>query len=111
MPIADVQANGSDDPLVVSASESVNVTLSFDPGGVLGEPGEYRGILLSSFGNLRLFGFQAELIELGEPSLFDARLPPGWYVFLFNVDSSVSWPVRSRGSGAETGFDIMMLLA
>jgi hypothetical protein len=87
-PIADVKANGSDYFLLVSATESVHVTLSFAPGGRLGEPGEYWGTLLSSTGNYPLFGFQAELFELGETSLFDGPLPPGWYVFLFNVEDT-----------------------
>jgi hypothetical protein len=88
MPVADVKANDSDYFLLVSATESVNVTLSFAPGDRSGEPGEYWGTLLSSFGNYPLFGFQAELYELGETSLFDAPLPPGWYVFLFNVEDT-----------------------
>lgn len=88
MPIADIEANGFDPPLTVSAGESVNITLALDPGEKLGQPGEYWGILLSSFGNFVLFDSQAELVEFGETSLFDAPLPVGWYVFVFNVDGT-----------------------
>ena len=87
-PVPDIKTNGSDGPLLVAPAESVNLTISLDPGDMAGEWADWWGILLSSYGTFPLFGFQAPLFELPETSLFDIPLPPGWYVFLFNLDDT-----------------------
>lgn len=87
-PAADVRVNGSDGPLFVTADESVNVALSFDPGGRSGEPGEYWTAVYSSFGSVLLFNAEAELTGFNEVALFDVPLPAGWYLFLFNVEDT-----------------------
>lgn len=88
VPIPDIKVNGQDEPLFVNQNESVNCTISLDPGDKAGAWAEWWGILLSSYGTFPLFAFQAPLFELPVTSLFDVPLPPGWYVFLFNVEDT-----------------------
>jgi subtilisin family serine protease len=87
-PIPDIKANGSDDPLFVTPSESVDISISLDPGDMAGEWADWWGILLSSYGTFPLFGFQYPLFELPLPdtSLFSRSWPVGWYIFLFGLD-------------------------
>jgi len=85
-PVPDIKANGSDDPLLVTPSESVDISISLDPGDMAGEWADWWCILLSSYGNFPLFGFQAPLFELPETSLFSIPWPVGWYIFLFGLD-------------------------
>jgi hypothetical protein len=87
-PTPDVKANGSDGPLVVAPGVNVNVTMSLDPRDEAGESADWWGLVLSSHGNFPLFAFQSPLFELPETSLVDIPLPPGWYVFLFNLDDT-----------------------
>jgi len=94
-PIPDIKANGSDGPLLVAPGVNVDVTISLDPGEKAGEWADWWGVVLSYYGTFPLFAFQAPLFELPETSLFDTPLPPGWYIFLFNLDdtpdSSFDW--------------------
>ena len=85
-PIPDIKANGSDGPLFVTPSESVDISISLAPGDKAGVWADWWGILLSSYGNFPLFGFQAPLFELPETSLFSRPWPMGWYIFLFGLD-------------------------
>jgi hypothetical protein len=86
MPIPDIKANGSDDPLFVTPSESVDISISLDPGDMAGEWADWWGFLLSSYGTFPLFGFQYPLFELPDTSLFSRSWPVGWYIFLFGLD-------------------------
>jgi hypothetical protein len=87
-PIPEIKANGSDGPLFVAPGTDVDITVSLDPGDKAGEWADWWGIALSSYGNFPLFAFQTPLFELPETSLVDIPLPPGWYVFLFNLDDT-----------------------
>jgi hypothetical protein len=85
-PVPDIKANGLDGPLFVIPSESVDLSISLDPGDMAGVWADWWGILLSSHGNFPLFGFQAPLFELPDTSLFSIPWPVGWYIFLFGLD-------------------------
>jgi predicted GH43/DUF377 family glycosyl hydrolase len=85
-PAPDIKANGLDGPLFVTPSESVDISISLDPGDMTGEWADWWGILLSSYGNFPLFGFQCPIFELPETSLFSIPWPVGWYIFLFGLD-------------------------
>jgi len=88
-PVPDIKVNGSDDPtIVVFPGENVDVTVSLDPGEKAGELADWWGIVFTSHGTYPLFIYQGPLFELPETSLFDLPLPPGWYVFLFNLDDT-----------------------
>ena len=87
-PIPDIKANGLDDPLFVTPSESVDISISLDPGDMAGELADWWGILLSSYGNFPLFGFQCPIFELPDTSLFSSPWPMGWYIFLFGLDDT-----------------------
>ena len=84
----DIKANGLDDPLFVTPSESVDISISLDPGDMAGVSADWWGILLSSYGTFPLFGFQAPLFELPDTSLFSRPWPMGWYIFLFGLDDT-----------------------
>gem|GEM_PF-5759549 len=84
--LPDIKANGSDDPLFVTLSESVDISISLDPGDMAGEWADWWGILLSPYGTFPLFGFQCPLFELPDTSLFSRSWPMGWYIFLFGLD-------------------------
>jgi hypothetical protein len=88
-PIPDIKVNGSNDPLVVVLpDQSVNVTISLDPGLKAGEMADWWFVVISPFGTIPLFNLQLPLLELPETSLFDIPLPPGWYTFVFNLDDT-----------------------
>ncbi len=88
-PVPDIKVNGSDDLIViVFPGENVNVTVSLDPGEKAGEMADWWGFVGSPFGTFPLFALQAPLFELPETSLIDIPLPPGWYVFIFNLDDT-----------------------
>jgi hypothetical protein len=88
VPTPDIKANGQDDPIIVTSTDSVDLSISLDPGTMNGQLCEWWGILLSSYGTVPLFGFKAPLFDLAETTLFDTPLPPGWYIFLFNVEDT-----------------------
>jgi PKD repeat protein len=86
LPVPDIKANGLDGPLFITPSESVDISISLDPGDMAGVSADWWGILLSSHGTFPLFGFQAPLFELPETLLFNKPWPTGWYIFLFGLD-------------------------
>jgi hypothetical protein len=111
LPIPDIKANGLDGPLFLTPSQNVNISISLDPGDMTGVLVDWWGILLSSYGNFPLFGFQAPLFELPDTSLFSRPWPVGWYIFVFGLDDvpdgafELDWydyvVVVSQSAGAE----------
>jgi hypothetical protein len=89
-PAIDIKANGSDGPVFVSTIESVNVSLSIEPSGYGGDTVDWWGLMTTSHNPYwsLFFHSQFAFVELPTASLFDIPLPPGWYVFLFNVDDT-----------------------
>ena len=86
MPMPDIKANGSDGPITITTADTLSVEIELDPGMLSGQPGEWWLYLFSSYGNFPIFDFEAPLINLQKTTLFDTHLPPGWYIFLFNVE-------------------------
>jgi hypothetical protein len=87
-PTPDIKANGQDDPIFVIESESVNITIELDSGSMAGELFDWWVILVSSYGTFPLFSFQTPLFDLAPTSLLNSPLPPGWFIFVFNVEDS-----------------------
>ena len=46
------------------------------------------GIVISSYGTFPLFSFQTPIFDLAETSILNTPLPPGWFIFVFNVEDS-----------------------
>ena len=104
-PIPDIKANGQDGPLFVTPSESVNITVSLDPGNMAGESPDPEKCdwwigALTPFGNFWLspWGWikydwpislgQYPLFDLSETSLLETPLPVGIYTFFFILDNN-----------------------
>jgi len=90
-PVPDIKANGQDGTLYITTSESCDVTISLDPGAYIGDMADWFGLMQSSYAPGSwgpLFGFQTPLFSLPTTSLLNIPLPPGWFVFLFNVDDT-----------------------
>lgn len=92
----DVKANNQDGLVQVSTSDSVDLTVSLSPGNLAGQTADWAALVLPLANPtwIPLFGFQTELIEVSQTSLFNNPLPAGWYVFLFNVDTNADGQIQ-----------------
>ncbi len=84
--IPDVKVNGQDGPLFVTMYDSVNFTISLDPGGREGELVDWWVGIMSPYGSWMFIGQTWPLIELPETSLIDIPFPPGYWFFYFILD-------------------------
>jgi YVTN family beta-propeller protein len=100
-PAPDIKANGSDDPLFVTPSESVDISISLDPGDYPGVQADWWVAAKTPFGwyyydntGTWLPGFyvsyQGPLFDLTPPLevLNTSDLPIGIYTFYFGVDGN-----------------------
>jgi N-acetylneuraminic acid mutarotase len=86
--IPDIKANGEDGPLFVTMDDSVNVTISLDPGNMEWELADWFIGMMSPYGSWMLIGQPIPIFELPETSLLDIPLPPGYWFFFFILDDN-----------------------
>lgn len=101
-PVPDVKANGSDDPIFITPSDAVDITVSLDPGAMSGERCDWWIGALTPYGtywvvdpslnwapsNSPISVGQYPLFDLSEISLLDSLLPVGYYLFFFVLDDN-----------------------
>lgn len=92
-PIPDVKANGSDDPVILTQGDNLNVTLSLNPGGHLGVNTDWWIFIfyfVQDTGQLipiPVAGFQSPLFDLSPVTLLNiSGLPKGVFIFYFGID-------------------------
>jgi len=86
--IPDVKANGQDLPIFVTMYDSVNFTISLDPGGMEWVPADWWIGIMSPYGSWMFIGQTYPLIELPETSLIDIPFPPGFWFCFFILDDN-----------------------
>jgi hypothetical protein len=99
--LPDIKANGSDGPVFVAPGESVDVTISLDPGDKAGIDADWWISAMTHFGTYwyersqgwrrsdsPICAVQYPLFELPERSLLNIKLPVGIYTFCFILDDT-----------------------
>jgi len=100
-PKVDIKANGQDDPLFITPSESCNITVSLDPGSFEGVWFDWWIGAATTYGTYwynSLFAWeksdipisvaQYPLVDLPAFQLLDIPLPGGIYTFFFVLDEN-----------------------
>jgi len=87
-PLPDIKANGQDDLLFVTPSETIDITLSLNPGHRTGEPADWWIVILTPWEPLFIPIGIIPLFALPEIPLVSLTLPGGVYVFIFVLDNS-----------------------
>jgi len=96
-PVPEVKINGQDGPVLASTNQSINVTISLDPGDLSGQVCDWWIGSLTPSGLLcfhpklgwtpySVNAAKAPLFKLPEVSLLNTPLPTGIYYFFFLLD-------------------------
>ncbi len=92
-PVSDVNANGSDGPLIIALEDTLNITLTLDPGSHLGVNSDwwififYHDQGTGSLTPIVNTGFQSPLFNLPSTTILNTtNLPAGNFLFFFGVD-------------------------
>lgn len=98
-PLPDIKANGSDGPVHLSPADTVEITVSLDPGSMEGVRCDWWVVARTRYGNYWLAPSMnwvrsnnpisvrmRDLIDLPEISVLSRALPPGKYTFFFVLD-------------------------
>jgi hypothetical protein len=102
-PLPDVKANGQDDPLIVTPSETVDITFGLNPGHRTGEPAEWWIVILTPWEPLVVPVGPIPLFDLPQIPLVSLTLPEGIYGFIFAIDNTPD------GSFGTTWYDYVIV--
>ena len=100
--VADIDANGSDDPVTISEGDMLAIDLSFDAGSHVGESSEYYLVVVAPFGILWLTGggwipslapitlYQGPLVSIPRITLGSFVPPAGLWIWFLIVDDDTN---------------------
>ncbi len=92
-PVPDIKINGSDDPLILTQGDNLNITASLTPGDHLDEDADWWFLILyydpvTDTSRLVLAtGSQSPIINFPPTSIVNSTdFPTGFFIFIFGVD-------------------------
>ncbi|MBW2351178.1 MAG: hypothetical protein JRF20_08335, partial [Deltaproteobacteria bacterium] len=98
LPVPDIKANGSDDPITVSSNHPLSITVSLDPGCLVGQNADWWFAYYKPFDWLSCVYptwvdgiqrcFEYPLVGFSSFELINSTFPPGDYLFCFVVDEN-----------------------